>query len=175
MGYTTNEVNSKLSLGMDEIQDGRGDVRFWPSGLIPADQLDNPDIFRIASKKDITESIEKVLENTPDQRETIKNTRRQLSKQLNKVIKVVRKYGVLDTNVLLTNISEVIEKDKDTLGGMCVAVYKVIFKQVKEADENKESVEQLSDRINSVYKFSISKIKEMSHLAPKEKDDETRD
>jgi len=39
LGYTTNEINNKLELGMEEIKDPIGDMRFVPNNMIPIDSI----------------------------------------------------------------------------------------------------------------------------------------
>ena len=44
LGYTLNEINEYFDLGMDEVQNSIGDMRFIPSNLIPATDLENTNV-----------------------------------------------------------------------------------------------------------------------------------
>jgi len=65
LGYTINEINGMFDLGMDEITDPIGDMRFVPSSLIPMDDLlinldDSSKI--VPSKGDKLDNLAKYLE-----------------------------------------------------------------------------------------------------------------
>lgn len=84
LGYTINEVNEMLDLGMDEITDPIGDMRFVPVTLMPMDDL-------LIGEEEST----KIISNTDDKLEN-------LAKFLDKEDKIdksrasyVRKYNIL--------------------------------------------------------------------------------
>ena len=68
LGYTINEVNTHLNLGMEDVDDTLGDLRLIPSNLIPVDDmiLDDSDTKSVDTKDiDTTiDKIDKILNNT---------------------------------------------------------------------------------------------------------------
>jgi HK97 family phage portal protein len=58
LGYSTNEINQLLGLGMDDITDLVGDMRFVPSALIPVDELTMESISEPAPKKTIDKVVD---------------------------------------------------------------------------------------------------------------------
>ena len=64
LGYTTNEINEKFDLGMEDMNDPRGDVRLVPTGFVPMDDFiyDEPVAEKPKEDTKSLETISKALE-----------------------------------------------------------------------------------------------------------------
>lgn len=205
LGYTINEINEKLDMGMEEITEPVGDMRLVPSNFIPVDDLyildDNNS--KIVSNSDKTmdkivkildeeETIEKSRSNRTSRnyvrlhnklqrvidRNIAKNIGRYFSKQLGKVIKILRKEGIDNTTVLLSMIHNLINEEKVLLMDTMRPVFKdgsaqaaKFAKQAINTDKGVEDEAYIDDVVesmtigiaginNNTYKLIRNQVKE---------------
>lgn len=135
LGYTTNEINARFDLGMEEMTDSRGDMRLVPTNFVPADDFiydeDIKDTKSIDSKildkyLDIEEKSSRVNKSRYKReynkifRKTSKDMSGKIgkffSKELGMIIKLILKYDSIkaniDTNVILAEIQNLITNNK---------------------------------------------------------------
>lgn len=145
IGYSTNEINQHLNLGMEDISDPIGDTRFIPNYLVPFDDMF---IIEEPSKKSITkeDSIDKIVDimdktTTIDKRnnnyinrynKVQRNVEKKFhgkvgsyfSKQLGKVLAIVNgKKSSIDINTLLSDIHNLITEEKQVLMAATKPIY----------------------------------------------------
>lgn len=221
IGYSTNEINTHLNLGMENIDDPIGDMRFVPSTLLPVDE------FLITPEETKTKSVDKAVDILNDietktrsatlYRVKYNRLQRNLEKkiasklgnffatQLGKVLSIIKNKKSIekaDINTLLSNIMNLLQQGKDDLGilmkplfndgsltaskfalnilnieetpkinhqavdsgvnsikGINNYTYKLIRTQIKESIAEGESINEMSKRIQSVYKFNKSRAR----------------
>lgn len=139
LGYSTNEINQLLGLGMDDITDLVGDMRFVPQALIPVDELISEPISEPAAKE-VVNNIDKVVDILSEtETKKISNTSyrnkynklrrtiekqifsrlgRYFSKQLGKVLSTIKANKSIEkineTSILLA-IKNLLETEKDVM------------------------------------------------------------
>ena len=140
LGYTTNEINERFDLGMEDMTDARGEMRLVPTGYVPAEDFMYDD-KETSTKKEDTKSL-KVLDEFFIEEKTIRvnkaryirkynilvrNTSKQMagklgkffSKELGMVVKSILQYDQIksniDMNTLLSEIQNMLTLNKSTL------------------------------------------------------------
>lgn len=228
MGYTTNELNERFDLNMEEVTDPVGDMRFVPTSLIPVDDLYLDDTDLKASKSNANKSTSSIKSinlddldcitnksNTIDkvvdivlEEEKLANQEREIanksratrtyvrrynktlrlsekrvasklgkyfSKQLGKVMGLVKGDGNSDLNTLLASIQNLINEEKTILQDTMKPVYKegsadavklanaTINKKAARADYIDEVVESMTNKIvgisDTTYKLIRNQVK----------------
>lgn len=229
LGYTTNEINQLLRLGMDDITDLVGEMRFVPQALIPVDELISEPISEPPDKKvvNIVNNIDKaitILDETETktksntiyrnkynklrrsaEKQIFSKLGRFFSKQLGKVLSTIKTNKSIDKineTAILTAIKNLLETEKDVMvefvkplyedGSLTASklalntlkikeipkisqhavdsglsrirginnyTYKLIRKQIKEAIAGGETINQMSKRMQNVYKFNKSRAR----------------
>ena len=230
LGYTQNEINELLNLGMDEVTDPIGNMRFVPVTLMPVDDLfiGGEETTKIVSNKDDKlDNLAKYLDNEYKvdkasrtyvrkfrilQRASEKKLAGKMGKyfatQLGKVLHVIKDHKDIkdiDEILLLSTVKNLLGKEKEALTTTLIPVfedislsanklaietigtvtnpaindlivsqmtnhivdinnytYKLIKNEVKEAVFNGESIDQLSKRIQGVYKFNSARSRTIS-------------
>lgn len=146
-GYTTNEINDKFDLGMEEVNDDRMNERFHPNTLIPygEDELDISGASKAVEVDDKIVEIAKILEEEENKaisarkyrnrynRTTKKVERKMASKlgryfaeQLGKVLAIVKEEKTtkaISETLLLTMILNLLNEEKVVLASMMEPEY----------------------------------------------------
>ena len=142
LGYTRNEVNQRLTLGMETSEEG--DERYISSKLKPVDEVVAPEP---APKK-------------ADDNPAAKKLSTYLFKQRNSVVKTIIAVNKLDNaeNLYLKDVlTELFVKENKRIEkvGITSAVNKHIFNQIlleiDEAAAANENIDQLADRVKLLY------------------------
>jgi HK97 family phage portal protein len=148
LGYTTNEINQRFDLGMEEMDDERGNMRFVPSNLIPAGELfvDNSpiedtksidisildDVLAIEDKGFRVDKAAHIRKHNRLFRASTKRMTGKLGKffsnELGQVTKTILSYdnkkSNIDINTLLSEIQNLITNNKQLLQETMNPLYK---------------------------------------------------
>jgi len=159
LGYTTNEINAHLDLGLDDI-DEIGDTRFVPGNLKPASDLEVIEVREAAGITDPDKSIDqavKIIET--DQKKQLqmkKELNSYFSKQLHKVLKLVsNKHSIMDINKLIVEDSKTLDNVEVDMESITANTMSLIAKSF---DEDKQ---KFSKNIIQIYKFNKSIVKKL--------------
>jgi len=153
LGYTLNEINDYFDLGMDDITEPIGTMRFVPSNLVPIEDLivlpeDTKSNNNSNDNSDLDTKIVKIVEilDTQDNKSakldlyarSFKKTQRQIEKkmvgklgkffsiELGKVLSIIKEQKAInkmDINVLLAMLDNLLEADKEMLAQMMLPLY----------------------------------------------------
>lgn len=227
LGYTMNEINEHFDLGMEDVTEPVGDMRFIPTSFIPVDDLYIETSIPTKSSSDTLDKVVDIVLKEEKSTNKSKATRtyirrynklqrtvekkvsgkigKYFAKQLGKVISIIKTNPTTDTNTLLSTIHNLINEEKTVLSDTMRPVYrdgsqeavgfaltaikadkvvtrddyvdevveamvnkisninnytyKLIRSQVKESTLEGESLNQLSKRITSIYKFNSSRVR----------------
>ncbi len=147
LGYTTNEINVKFNLGMEEITDAVGDMRLLPNSMVPANDFlmieepapepkpkkDDKDVVKAFFPEDKAYSINKFKRSQTNLfRKTAKLMAGKLgkyfSKELGQIMKIVLSQksfkSSVDINVMLSEIQNQLTKNKELLMEVMKPTYK---------------------------------------------------
>lgn len=190
LGYTMNEISEHFDLGMKNVDDPIGDMRFVSKMFVPVDTLiagEKPQevVKKEPPKKSSMEKLVNLFEEEEIIQKDIKTSCRvekqkahklggYFSKQLCKVLKIVNSskdplpeiHKIVVCKIQTENsISSIINKPN----GVSTLTYKLVCDQVKESKNTKELV----SRIQAVYKYQSSKTRiyvrdDIKQNAPKE-------
>jgi HK97 family phage portal protein len=139
LGYTTNEINERFDLGMEEMDDERGNIRLVPSNFIPMDDYlidDSPiedkksidmsildDVLSIEDKSLKVNRASHIRKHNKIFRASTKRMTGKLGKffstELGQVTKLILSYDTkksnIDINTLLSEIQNLITNNKQLL------------------------------------------------------------
>lgn len=146
LGYTMNEVNDLFDLGMEDINEPIGKMRFVPSGMILVDELIMPDEpEKVVPPEENLGKIVKIIEDYDSkvfrrsthlqqfnklQRSIEKKMAGKLGKffstELGKVLAIIKEkksINKMDINILLSLIDNLLEEDKKELQAIMTPLY----------------------------------------------------
>ena len=144
-GYTTNEINERYDLGMEEIDEPAGNMRFVSSSLVPVDDFlltveeDEKKGIKTDDKLEkiveILESDTKITKSKHSYIRSYNKIRRTVdkklagklgnyfSKQLGRVLNILYRKSTIDEVAILTDIVNILQEEKDMLVGMMKPLY----------------------------------------------------
>ena len=149
LGYTLNEVNAHLALGMDDVTDPVGDTRFISNSMYPFEDIgvddetpDNPDddeksidilnsLVEVKAKRNNRKVIGKYnVLHRKSSKKIAKKISGHFSKQLGGVMKIVygKKSADIDLQAILKEVHKYLEKDKPVLAKRMEGTYEDISK-----------------------------------------------
>jgi len=145
LGYTINEINDKLNLGMEEITDEIGDMRLVPSNLIPVDDLLIPldDQSKQINNDDKLDKAIEIINKEETLNKAARNYRRKylilhrkyeklitaklrkyFSKELITILNTIHnKASNIDEALLLNQIREILLEGKDKVAELLRPIY----------------------------------------------------
>jgi HK97 family phage portal protein len=146
LGYTMNEVNDYFDLGMDDINEPIGKMRFVPSGMIPVEELlIEPEPTKSTNPEDNLDKVVKIIEEFDNksanihrvkqefnkrqrsvEKQFVGKLRKYFSSQLGKVLAVIKEKKSInktDINVILAMIDNLLEEEKAVLQGTLAPIY----------------------------------------------------
>ena len=203
LGYSINEINKHFKLGMEEIKEPIGDMRFVPTNFVPVDDYyidDNKSI----PEKTYVDKISKIFEEDEVKTKSISNKsktsrnyvrnhnklQRTVEKkihgkigkyfatQLGKVLKLVNTEGMDSANVLLLVIHNLINKEKTVLMDTMRPVYQDGSSQAvsfARTSINAKKAVYTTDYAQEVVESMINKISNINNYTYKLIRDEVKD
>jgi len=194
LGYTTNEINETLQLGMNDITDVIGDMRFVPNALTPVDEFliesESPADKNINSsnKLDSVDKINTILDkkikissykikydrvNRKIQRSIQKKLGKFFSDQLGEVLAVVHNKGVVDTTTktnsteMLIAIKNIMEQGKEKISHVVEPVLNEGSIKASELALNTLNIDMLPKLNKIVVEKRLNKIKGINNYTYK--------
>ena len=176
LGFTTNEVNERFDLGMDQIDEERMNTRYVPTVLLPYERttLENQSFMNIDNSGEKEEKILELLEEEEENKKVKKTLKSKLGRynteQLGKVLSIVKNTEEVNTTKILTKIFDLLQSEKELLielvsstgsdlelGSITNYTYKLLKQEIVKTD----NIDTMCKGIQQVYKFNKSKMKEI--------------